>query len=109
MLYSMHAGNDAGGVMEQHSKHDRDRIHTDTPPYPDEPTESSLHVGMRVRFGGTPFRTTLTSLTGTIVEEEEWGTVIVKLDSPAIYTDDDGSEEVLEEVRELPFNLIPLQ
>jgi hypothetical protein len=95
--------------MEQPPKHDHDRIQSGPPPYTDESAESSLHVGMRVRFDGTPFRTRLTSPTGTVVAEEEWGTVIVRLDSPAIYTDDDGSEEVLEEVRELPFNLIPLQ
>ncbi len=105
----MHTGKEAGGAMEQPVKDEHDRVHADTLPYAEQPTASPPHVGMRVRFSGTPFRTTLTSPTGTIIEVEEWGTVIVKLDSPAIYTDDDGSEEVLEEVRELPFNLIPLQ
>jgi hypothetical protein len=91
----MNAGND-GGDMDRSLEHDHEGAHTKAASYTDEPTAISLHVRMRVRFGSTPFRTMLSSPTGTIIEEEERGTVNVKLDSLAIYTDDDDSEEVRE-------------
>lgn len=68
----------------------------------------TLSPGMRVRLDGAPINTTLTSSTGKIVAEDLWDTYIVRLDSPAIYHNEDGTEQRLDEIRVLSFNLMPI-
>lgn len=67
-----------------------------------------LSPGMRVRLNGAPTNTTLTTPLGTVVSEDRWDTYIVHLDSPAIYHNEDGTEQRLDEIRTLSFNLIPI-
>ncbi len=63
---------------------------------------------MRVRLDGAPINTTLATPLGTIVAEDRWDTYIVRLDAPAIYRNDDGTEQRMDEVRVLSFNLLPI-
>lgn len=84
---------------------------------PEEPPASVAHgiieaafsPGMRVILDGAPINTRLTSPVGTVVAEDQWDTYIVRLDSPAIYRNDDGTEQRLTELRILSFNLTPLK
>ncbi len=67
-----------------------------------------LSPGMRVRLDGAPINTTLTTSLGTVVAEDQWDTYIVRLDIPAIYHNDDGTDKSLGEIRVLSFNLTPI-
>ena len=67
-----------------------------------------LSPGMRVRLDGAPINTTLATPLGIIVAEDQWDTYIVRLDVPAIYRNDDGTEQRLDEIRVLSFNLTPI-
>ncbi len=58
----------------------------------------ALAPGMRVRLDGAPINTTLTSPIGTVVVEHPWDTYHMHLDSPAIYHNDDGTEQRLNEI-----------
>lgn len=69
--------------------------------------DAMLVRGMRVRLDGTPINTTLATPFGKIVAEEEWGTYLVHLDSPATYHNDDGTNSQIDEIRVLAFNLSP--
>lgn len=77
------------------------------PVTPDGP-DVAFSPGMRVRLDGAPINTTLTTSLGTIVAEGQWDTYIVRLDAPAVYRNDDGTEQRMDEVRVLHFNLTPL-
>ncbi|MDQ6833416.1 MAG: hypothetical protein M3008_08455 [Chloroflexota bacterium] len=70
--------------------------------------DSVLSPGMRVRLDGAPTNTTLTTPLGTVISEDRWDTYIVRLDIPAIYHNDDGTEQRLNEIRVLSFNLTPI-
>ncbi len=67
-----------------------------------------LSPGMRVRLDGAPINTTLTTPLGTVVAGDTWDTYIVRLDSPATYRIEDGTEQEFNEVRVLSFNLTPI-
>jgi hypothetical protein len=73
-----------------------------------ENLSSALSPGMRVRLDGAPINTTLTTPIGTIVAEDPWDAYIVRLDSPAVYRNADGTEQRLDEIRVLSFNLMPI-
>jgi len=64
-----------------------------------------LSPGMRVRLDGAPINTTLTTSLGTFVAEDQWDTYIVRLDLPAVYHNDDGTDKKLDKIRVLSFNL----
>jgi hypothetical protein len=54
-----------------------------------------------VRLDGAPINTTLPTPPGTVVAEELSDTTLVRLDSPAIDHNEDGTERRLKEVRAL--------
>jgi len=70
--------------------------------------DSALSPGMRVRLDGAPINTTLTTPLGTVVSEDQWDTYIIRLDSPAVYHNEDGTDKRLDEIRVLSFNLTPI-
>ncbi len=67
-----------------------------------------LSPGMRVRLDGALINTVLTTPLGTVISEDQWDTYIVRLDSPAMYHNEDGTEQRLDEIRVLSFNLTPI-
>jgi hypothetical protein len=73
-----------------------------------ESLNPALSLGMRVRLDGAPINTTLTTPVGTIVAEDRWDTYIVRLDLPAVYRNEDGTEQSLDEIRVISFNLMPI-
>lgn len=83
---------------------------TDERPIPAAPDDADVAFspGMRVRLDGAPINTTLTTSLGTVIAEDRWDTYIVRLDSPAIYHNADGTEQRLDEIRVLSFNLMPI-
>ncbi len=68
----------------------------------------SVTPDMRVRLDGAPINTTLATSLGTVIAEDQWDTYIVRLDRPAIYHTDDGTDKRLDEIRVLSFNLAPI-
>jgi len=54
---------------------------------------------------GAPTNTTLTTPLGTVVSEDRWDTYIVGFDSPAMYHNEDETDQRLDEIRTLRFNL----
>ncbi|MHB8644259.1 MAG: hypothetical protein ACYDAR_00560 [Thermomicrobiales bacterium] len=87
---------------------DNDRVTDDAPTGVHTFRDPAITPGVRVRLDGAPPNTTLTTPLGTVISEDKWDTYIVHLDTPAIYRNDDGTEQRLAEVRVLRFNLTPI-
>lgn len=87
---------------------DNERITDDVPAGAPAFLDPVLAPGVRVRLDSAPPNMTLTTSLGIVVAEDKWDTYIVHLDTPAIYHNDDGTEQRLAEVRVLHFNLTPI-
>lgn len=94
--------------MEKNTEQTK-RSHEGQPvPVAPDDLNPALTLGMRVRLDGAPINTTLATSLGTVVAEDQWDTFVVRLDSPAIYHNDDGTEQRLDEIRVLSFNVTPI-
>lgn len=69
----------------------------------------NLAPGTRVRLSDAPIPMELDVLTGTVVRPDDYGCYIVRLDQPGRYFHTDGRVELLEEIREMWDNLLPLE